>query len=203
MALGAEASHLWTRLCDGFPMVSPDVGNCEFRRIWRYRVNKALAQTLQSGVCRGLYGACGYRFTTKGRSGMLAGRCQCGAVRYEVDAAPIEVYVCHCTECRKQSSSAFGISVIVPSDALRILQGTPTIWSRPTATGKKLSCAFCGTCGSRLWHANDPSEETLSIKGGSLETPIDLSHAFHIWTQSKLPGIVLPDNAICFDQEPV
>ena len=31
------------------------------------------------------------------------GGCQCGGVRYEV------VFVCHCRECRRQSSSAFGI----------------------------------------------------------------------------------------------
>ena len=54
---------------------------------------------------------------------VLTGGCQCGAVRYEIAAEPLTVYVCHCRECRKQSASAFGISLLVPRDALRLLQG--------------------------------------------------------------------------------
>ena len=40
------------------------------------------------------------------------GGCQCGAVRYEVTGPPIKLYVCHCTECQRQSGSAFGMSFI-------------------------------------------------------------------------------------------
>ncbi len=132
---------------------------------------------------------------------MLTGRCQCGAVRYEINATPIDIYVCHCTECRKQSSSAFGISVIVPSDAVRIVAGKTKTWSRPTARGGQLECLFCETCGSRISHA-DPAEQTLSIKGGSLSPPIDLTRATHIWTRSKLPGVLIPADANSFEEEP-
>ena len=45
---------------------------------------------------------------------MLTGGCQCGAVRYECDAAPRTLYVCHCLECRHQSGSAFGMSLEMP-----------------------------------------------------------------------------------------
>ena len=37
----------------------------------------------------------------------LSGGCQCGGVRYEIKAKPLTVYVCHCTECQRQSGSAF------------------------------------------------------------------------------------------------
>ncbi|WP_420404012.1 GFA family protein [Nisaea sp.] len=132
---------------------------------------------------------------------MLKGSCQCGAVRYEVDADPIDIYVCHCIECRKQSSSAFGISVIVPSDAVRIVEGRTKIWSRSTASGGEILCLFCETCGSRISHA-DPSEEVASIKGGSLASPVDLTGVKHIWTRSKLPGIAIPADSESFEQEP-
>ena len=55
----------------------------------------------------------------------LCGGCQCGAIRYELSHGPLQLYVCHCTECRKQSASAFGISFIVPQTALRLTQGEP------------------------------------------------------------------------------
>lgn len=134
---------------------------------------------------------------------MLTGGCQCGAVRYRVNADPVAIYCCHCSECRHQSSSAFGISVIVPVAAVTLLQGELRIWSRPTLSGKKLDCAFCPTCGSRLWHVNDPPEDTLSLKGGSIDGGVDLSEATHIWTASKLPGVVLPPDVPTFPGEPV
>lgn len=132
---------------------------------------------------------------------MLAGGCQCGALRYEVAAAPLRVYCCHCTECRAQSSSAFGISVIVPTAAVRLTAGRPKVWSRPTASGKTLACAFCPDCGSRIWHVNDPAGEETSIKGGSLDGGIDLTGAWHIWTESKLPGVCIPAGARQFPQD--
>ena len=64
--------------------------------------------------------------------GRQAGGCQCGFVRYELRSSPLELYVCHCAECRKQSASAFGISVIVSSAAFALTHGEPQRWSRPT-----------------------------------------------------------------------
>jgi hypothetical protein len=132
----------------------------------------------------------------------LCGGCQCGAIRYELSHGPLQLYVCHCTECRKQSASAFGISFIVPQAALRLTQGEPRFWSRPTDTGNTLDCAFCGDCGTRLWHQRRGSTDTLSIKGGSLDNPPDLRQATHIWTSRMLPGIVLPQGVVRFPGEP-
>ena len=126
---------------------------------------------------------------------MLTGGCQCGALRYRVEADPIRIYCSHCTECRAQSASAFGISVIVPSRAVTLTQGTARIWSRPTASGKVLECAFCPDCGSRIWHVDTPPDGELSIKGGSVDGGVDLSGAWHIWTVSKLPGVAIPEGA--------
>jgi hypothetical protein len=39
--------------------------------------------------------------------------CQCGAVRYQVEGDPLAVVICLCTECQRQSGSAFGMSFAV------------------------------------------------------------------------------------------
>lgn len=130
------------------------------------------------------------------------GGCQCGAIRYEVLGPTLSLYVCHCSECRRQSASAFGVSVFVPSDSLRVTRGTPKSWSRPTDSGNVLECAFCPDCGSRLWHQGRGATDTVSVKGGSLDEPVDLRSAVHIWTSRMLPGIVLPEGAIRFPMGP-
>ena len=132
----------------------------------------------------------------------MTGGCQCGAVRYEFDGPPLDVYVCHCTECRKQSASAHGISVIVPGDAVRLVSGTLNKWSRSTDSGNLLDCYFCPNCGTRVWHGNKDSGEAISIKGGSLDSPPDISDAYHIWTDSKLPGVTIPSGVRQFPREP-
>src|SRR5277367_293135 len=96
------------------------------------------------------------------------GGCQCDAVRFAITEPSQTIYVCHCRKCRKQSASAFGISVIVPRGALWVTQGTPAHWSVAGDSGCIYDSAFCPTCGTRLWHAGE-GIATISIKGGALD----------------------------------
>jgi hypothetical protein len=64
-----------------------------------------------------------------------------------------------------------------------------------------LECTFCVACGTRILHAS-PGGSTVSVKGGSLDQPPDLSTAVHIWTSRKLPGVLIPPGAKCFAGEP-
>jgi hypothetical protein len=129
------------------------------------------------------------------------GGCQCGAVRYVLRTRAVDLYVCHCRQCRRQSASAFGISAILPPDGVALTRGQPATWSRPTASGDTLECTFCPTCGSRLWHRS-ARRGSFSIKGGSLDEPVDLHGAKHIWTAEMLPGVRIPEGSPCFPGEP-
>ena len=131
------------------------------------------------------------------------GGCQCGGVRYEISSPPAALYVCHCRECRKQSSSAFGISAIFRRPDFRLTRGAVRSWTRDADSGRQVKCNFCPDCGSRIWHEDGEAlEPTVSVKGGSLDRPIDLTHAMHIWVSRKLPGVVVPAGAKSFPEEP-
>jgi hypothetical protein len=133
---------------------------------------------------------------------MRRGGCQCGGLRYEIAGEPLALYVCHCRECRKQSASAFGMSLAVPRAGFRLTQGAPRWWTRATDSGRRLRCAFCPTCGSRVWHEPEGGGGTVTVKAGSLDEPVDAGAAIHIWTSRKLPGIEIPAGATQFPQEP-
>jgi hypothetical protein len=94
------------------------------------------------------------------------------------------------------------ISLIVPGPGLRVTRGAPKFWSRATDSGHTLECVFCPDCGSRLWHQLVGAAETISVKGGSSDNPIDLRSAVHIWTSRMLPRIILPEGAVQFPGEP-
>ena len=132
----------------------------------------------------------------------LTGGCQCGACRYELWDAPETIYCCHCSECRRQSASAFGISVIVRTGTMRLIQGAPRSWTRPTAAGDVLDCRFCPDCGTRLWHQGANQPDFRSVKGGTLDDPPDLSQVVHIHTDTMLKGVVLPHGVTTFAEEP-
>jgi hypothetical protein len=116
----------------------------------------------------------------------------------------LTLYLCHCTECQKQASSAFGMSLWVRRADLEIVSGEPKIWTRPGASGGTVSCAFCPACGSRLYHdaSNDP--EIVSVKAGSLDDTSWLRPAGHIWTRSRQPWVDISDApaGLVFETEP-
>lgn len=130
------------------------------------------------------------------------GGCQCGALRISVAPGPSSLYVCHCTECHKQSASAFGISLAVARETLSVTKGEPKSWTRLTDSGRRLRCLFCPTCGSRVWHEPAENPQSARIKGGALDSPPDLSDAIYIWTKSKLAGLEIPAGAKQFPGEP-
>ena len=137
------------------------------------------------------------------QEGMRTGGCQCGAVRYEITGPLENPHICHCRECQKQSSSAFGISAFVRRADFRLTQGAVKSWTRPTDTGRRLRCVFCPDCGSRLWHERESEVlPFISVKGGSFDQPLDLGKAVHIWISRKLEGVVVPEGARQFPLEP-
>jgi hypothetical protein len=131
----------------------------------------------------------------------LTGGCQCGAVRYAITAQPLWLFACHCRECQKQSASAFGISLVVRHAAVTLTRGETRTWSRKADSGRTVHCVFCTTCGTRVWHERE-GVDVVSIKGGSLDAPLDFSQAIHCWTSRRLPGVVIPSNARQFPAEP-
>lgn len=59
------------------------------------------------------------------------GACQCGDVRYEVTGTLRRLIACHCTDCQRQSGSAFGMTMVVSESDFRLVQGElKALWIR-------------------------------------------------------------------------
>ena len=132
----------------------------------------------------------------------LTGGCQCGAVRYRIDAEPVALYACHCSECRKQSGSIHGLSLIVPTSAFVVTEGAPACWSRATDKGADMNCWFCGNCGNRLYHQSSGWPEEVSVKAGTVDQPVNVGKAIAIWTGSALPSVTFADGQPHLTGEP-
>jgi hypothetical protein len=109
----------------------------------------------------------------------MTGGCQCGRVRYR--------YACHCRECQKQSASAFGLSVPVPSADLTV-QGDVGCYERQADSGAKTACSKGRSCRPHCIGSDDPKRFTPKFHFG-VETRLDQ------WLDtSALPGYRIEDN---------
>jgi hypothetical protein len=132
----------------------------------------------------------------------LSGGCQCGALRYEIRAEPTTLYACHCTECQRQSASAFSLSMVVPRQSVVITSGTPKVWRRLHESGRVIDCVFCGDCGARIYHEPERNPAVTIVKPGTLDDTSWLYPVGHIWTGSaqRWPGI--PKDTVNYDKQP-
>jgi hypothetical protein len=137
----------------------------------------------------------------------LEGQCQCGEVKYRVVGTPVTLFVCHCTECQRQSSSAFGMALWVRDAEVQLSGGELKEWIRTTPSGRNMACSFCPICGTRLFHKMLGQSQFMSIKPGTLNNTALLEPAGHIWTKSKQPWVHIaatslqyPDNPAHFEE---
>jgi hypothetical protein len=135
-------------------------------------------------------------------SAQYTGGCQCGQICYEIHAQPLTLYLCHCKECQKQSSSAFGMSLTVPRDAVILVQGQPKTWTRKADSGRDVTCSFCGNCGTRLFHDRAYNPETINVKAGTLNDTSGLSPVGNLWTSSAQPWMPLSDQTLNYEEQP-
>lgn len=133
----------------------------------------------------------------------LRGGCQCGNVRYEITKQPLTLYCCHCTNCQQQSSSAFGMSMLVPREGFRYLRGGPSAFEiRAESTAKKPKVGlFCDKCGTRI--ANDTQgNPSLSVKAGTLDDRERLTPVGHIWVKSAHDWMVFHEDDLIYAEAP-
>jgi hypothetical protein len=119
------------------------------------------------------------------------GGCLCGSVRYSVRGAPAHVGRCHCTDCRKESGSAFSIYGQWPIEAFEMSGEIVSYKGR----------GFCPRCGSRILNPPDPDDALIEIRIGSLDdAPFDLRPEHEIWVKRRESWIPRVEGAAQYDE---
>jgi hypothetical protein len=125
---------------------------------------------------------------------MIKGSCNCGAVQFEIDADLSDVFICHCSICRRFTGSGGIAVVLVPNAQFKWLAGDSSVavWKKPDAEWESW---FCRKCGSAVPGVNDP--EKMFIPVGSIISGGDnLRVAHHIWVGSKASWEVIGDSGV-------
>ncbi len=132
-------------------------------------------------------------------SDMFDGGCACGAVRYRMLSGPMFVHCCHCTDCQRQTGTAFVLNAMIEADRVELLAGDPRPSVMPTDSGKPHRVFRCGDCGTAVWSEYGGLNQLRFVRVGTLDEPAALPPDVHIYTRSKLPWVALPEGVPAFE----
>ena len=128
----------------------------------------------------------------------LEGGCSCGAVRYRLASEPMFVHCCHCLNCQRQTGSAFVINLLIEGDRVEVVGETEAA-DAPRDDGSAQEIHRCPACKVAVFsHYGGPA--VSFVRAGTLDTPAMVAPDVHIYTQSKVPWVRLPDDVPAFER---
>jgi hypothetical protein len=90
-------------------------------------------------------------------------QCACGAATITVSGEPQTHVVCHCSNCKRRTGSAFGISTYFAREHVVQTSGETEVYAfHHTAQNHDQQRHFCKRCGTTLFGEQDLGEPTLS-----------------------------------------
>lgn len=131
---------------------------------------------------------------------MHTGSCLCGAIEYEIAGALGAIMVCHCSRCRKASGSAFNAMSPVAAAGFRIVKGQEQLRDYRNDAG--VHRLFCGTCGAQLFGKRESAPDTVRVRIGTLDTPVNGKISAHVFVGSKAEWYDILDAAPQHDERP-
>ncbi len=126
---------------------------------------------------------------------LICGGCLCGGVRYRALEAPKQVSDCHCLDCRRASGAPFVTWGSFRREKIELLSGEV----RKVKHADRLrSSAAC--CGTPLFFEDHEYCEWIDVTISSLDQPEAYSPEVAIWTEDRLPWVLLDPSRLTHRQ---
>lgn len=112
----------------------------------------------------------------------ISGSCLCGAVTFHCDNRFDDFDLCHCTQCRKATGSAFVPNLFTAPDNIHWDAGADKV-RRYDVPGRSITNAFCNECGGALPYVSKGGR-ALIVPAGCLDGNPALAPQAHIfWSE--------------------
>jgi hypothetical protein len=133
----------------------------------------------------------------------VEGGCQCGAVRYRLNAAPLGIYACHCKDCQRSSGTTHSMSMVVNAADLDLVAGELDGFNKAADSGRTVRMLGCVQCGTKVWNEPLASPHLRIIKPGTLDDMSWARPVGNIWTDRAQPWTQIDPNVPNFPRQPV
>ena len=121
-------------------------------------------------------------------------RCACSRISITVSGEPAYHAVCHCTDCKRRTGSAFGVSFYFkPAQVVR-QAGTTSIYAfHNQRQDNDQERHFCPTCGTTLFWYTSTLPDLVGIAGGCFGEEFPGEPRASYAHSKKLPWVGLPE----------
>jgi hypothetical protein len=123
----------------------------------------------------------------------LTGGCLCGAVRFELDAAPVSASWCHCTRCQRRTGTPASAQARIEPGSLRLLSGEESLRAFEPEDG--FAKVFCGDCGAHLW-SRSPDGTVMAVRLGAFDGDPGVRPSFRQFVAYAAPWDPIPDDGL-------
>jgi hypothetical protein len=120
---------------------------------------------------------------------MLAGKCECGAVRYTVADEFLYAANCHCSNCRAATGSAFKPFAGIEREKLEVVDGADELLIVGEADANHTRCRACGS----LLYSVVRDGKYVHVAMGSLVDAPSITPTEHIFVGSKAAWFEITD----------
>lgn len=112
---------------------------------------------------------------------MATGRCQCGAIQFEVQGEPVYSALCHCSDCRRSAGAPMVGWALFPEEQVKV-SGEP----REYQSSENVTRQFCATCGTGLFYRNPAAfPGMVDIQTATLDDQSAFPPAIHVqWAEA-------------------
>jgi len=125
----------------------------------------------------------------------IEGGCTCRRVRYRMVTSPLFVHCCHCRWCQRETGASFALNALIEADRVEVLAGQPDVVDTPSNSGRGQKITRCPSCRIALWSNYAGAGDALRfVRVGTLDDPDRLPPDIHIFTSTKQPWLVLPQD---------
>ncbi len=126
-------------------------------------------------------------------------RCTCGGLRFTSTREPILQLTCHCAQCRsvsKTSSTNFAFFKLADTE----VSGQTVVHSFTADSGAKTMRETCAACGDMLLDRTEGFPKLIGVVADRIQPPYAFEPRCHVWVDSKLAGVAVPEGAEVFER---
>ena len=131
----------------------------------------------------------------------MTATCACGQASITVSAPPTMHGVCHCTNCKRRTGSAFGISAYFDRQAVVAQKGeTKTYAFHHAAQNHEQERHFCVRCGTTLFWYLSTAPDSIGIAGGCFADEFLPPPTYSVTDSKRWPWVSLPEQWEVYSQ---
>lgn len=116
----------------------------------------------------------------------VSGSCLCGAIRFVYRGAIGPAAICHCTDCRKCTGSAFKVSIGVDVVLFSVTGNSLSGFTKNADSGHTITRHFCANCGSPDYTSSAVHPDRYYVKAGVFDDPAVVKPAYQSRMRSKI-----------------